>query len=154
VVVMNNARMEQVGTPFEIYNFPQTEFVAQFVGTLNMVPAVIIDAPAGKITVDHHTLETIHPLENYSTGTQIMVAVRPEQFSFANGGQSQNVIQGNIANITFLGSIVRIQVKLGNLLLSMDQFNNPHLKLPELGEEVRICCPKESILVIANPGKN
>ena len=83
-----------------------------------------------------------------------MVAVRPEQFSFANSGQSQNVIQGNIANITFLGSIVRMQVKLGNQLLSMDQFNNPHLKLPELGEEVRICCPKESILVIANPGKN
>ncbi len=37
VVVMNNGFIEQVGAPFEIYNFPKTEFVAQFVGTLNAV---------------------------------------------------------------------------------------------------------------------
>ncbi|HEX7587262.1 MAG TPA: ABC transporter ATP-binding protein, partial [Anaerolineae bacterium] len=39
VVVMNNGRAEQIGTPFEIYNFPTTEFVAQFVGTLNTLTA-------------------------------------------------------------------------------------------------------------------
>ena len=42
VVVMYEGRMEQVGTPFEIYNFPKTEFVANFVGTLNAVSAEIV----------------------------------------------------------------------------------------------------------------
>ena len=37
VVVMSEGRMEQVGTPFEIYNFPTTPFVAKFVGTLNVL---------------------------------------------------------------------------------------------------------------------
>ena len=37
IVVMSEGRMEQVGTPFEIYNFPATPFVASFVGTLNAV---------------------------------------------------------------------------------------------------------------------
>src|SRR5512138_1529966 len=43
IVVMNEGRIEQVGTPFEIYNFPQTPFVASFVGTLNRVPAEVVD---------------------------------------------------------------------------------------------------------------
>ena len=38
VVVMNAGRVEQVGTPFEIYNYPATEFVASFVGQLNLLP--------------------------------------------------------------------------------------------------------------------
>src|SRR5512139_1319292 len=48
VVVMNNGVMEQIGPPFEIYNFPTTEFVAHFVGTLNAVQAEIVD-PANRI---------------------------------------------------------------------------------------------------------
>src|SRR5919199_1176425 len=49
VVVMNEGRIEQIGTPFEIYNFPQTSFVASFVGTLNVIPARVIDPAAGRI---------------------------------------------------------------------------------------------------------
>ncbi len=43
IVVMSQGQMEQVGTPFEIYNFPQTAFVAGFVGTLNTTDAEVID---------------------------------------------------------------------------------------------------------------
>ena len=41
VVVMNEGRVEQVGTPFEIYNYPHSRFVASFVGTLNIVEATV-----------------------------------------------------------------------------------------------------------------
>src|SRR5215212_840067 len=44
VVVMSEGRMEQVGPPFEIYNFPATPFVASFVGTLSLIPATVVDA--------------------------------------------------------------------------------------------------------------
>ena len=44
VVVMSDGRIEQIGTPSEIYNFPTTAFVASFVGTLNLVSAGVIDA--------------------------------------------------------------------------------------------------------------
>ena len=51
VVVMSEGRIEQIGTPFEIYNFPATAFVASFVGTLNLVAAAIVDA-IGRAPVD------------------------------------------------------------------------------------------------------
>src|SRR3990170_1100576 len=50
VVVMNSGRIEQIGTPFEIYNYPKTSFVASFVGTLNQLRCSVVDAAAGKVS--------------------------------------------------------------------------------------------------------
>ncbi len=52
IVVMSEGRVEQIGTPFEIYNHPRTRFVASFVGTLNILPARIVDPAAGAIEID------------------------------------------------------------------------------------------------------
>src|SRR5690606_14634517 len=49
VVVMNRGRVEQVGTPFEIYNRPATRFVASFVGTLNLLGGTVVDPVAGTV---------------------------------------------------------------------------------------------------------
>ena len=48
VVVMSEGAIEQVGTPFEIYNLPTTAFVASFVGTLNVLPGKVTDASRGE----------------------------------------------------------------------------------------------------------
>ena len=46
---MSDGRVEQLGTPFEIYNRPKTRFVASFVGTLNVLQAQVVDAaPEGR----------------------------------------------------------------------------------------------------------
>ncbi len=52
VVVMSDGRIEQIGTPSQIYNFPSTAFVASFVGTLNLVNAHVIDASTGRLSLD------------------------------------------------------------------------------------------------------
>ena len=56
IVVMNEGRIEQIGAPFEIYNYPRTRFVASFVGTLNILSGKVVDAAAGKIEVDGQTI--------------------------------------------------------------------------------------------------
>ena len=58
VVVMNAGNMEQVGPPFEIYNFPKTEFVAQFVGTLNSVRLKLLTPPAMPHAMDGQQVQT------------------------------------------------------------------------------------------------
>src|SRR5882672_2821088 len=52
IVVMSDGRVEQIGTPSEIYNAPRTRFVASFVGTLNILRGRVIDAATGRITID------------------------------------------------------------------------------------------------------
>ena len=49
---MYGGKAEQVGTPFEIYNRPATRFVANFVGTLNVLEGTVSDAATGKVRVD------------------------------------------------------------------------------------------------------
>ena len=148
VVVMNNGHMEQVGPPFEIYNFPQTEFVAQFVGTLNAVSAEVVD-PAGQILrIEGQLLQTSEDLSSYRLGDRVMFAIRPERLSFTTEAHKANLLDCIIENITFLGSIVRIQVRLGNINFFVDTFNNPFLALPKIGDKTQITCSREAVLIL------
>ena len=148
VVVMEAGRMEQVGPPFEIYNFPKTTFVANFVGTLNSASAEVVDPARGLISVDGVQLESAQDLKAMKKGDKVRVAIRPERFNFVAQERKANVADCTIENITFLGSIVRIQVKIGDTKFYMDTFNNPFLELPALGAQDQVTCSKEAVLVL------
>lgn len=151
VVVMNNARIEQIGTPFEIYNFPQTEFVAQFVGTLNAVSAEVVDAASNLLRFEGQQVQAAQGFESLRSGDKVMIAIRPERLSFVADGRKPNVLDCAIENITFLGSIVRIQVRFSRSTFYMDTFNNPFLELPKIGEQTQITCSHEAVLVLNRP---
>jgi putative spermidine/putrescine transport system ATP-binding protein len=148
IVVMNAGEIEQVGTPFEIYNFPETAFVASFVGTLNTVSAEVVDPDKKLIRIDGVQLETADDLNGRQKGDQVTIAIRPERLNFLSVERKVNILDCTIENITFLGSVVRIQVKIGNNKFNMDTFNNPFLELPALGAKEQVTCSKEAVLVL------
>ena len=148
IVVMNTGLMEQVGTPFEIYNFPQTQFVANFVGSLNTAKAEVSDPANGLLHVDGVQFITASDIKSRKKGDAIRISVRPERFGFAEDIKKDNVLDCSIENITFLGSVVRIQVKIGNAKFNMDTFNNPFLELPKIGDKSQVTCSKEAVLVL------
>jgi putative spermidine/putrescine transport system ATP-binding protein len=148
VVVMYGGRVEQVGTPFEIYNFPNTQFVANFVGSLNTAVAEIKDPEKGLLSMDGVELQSAEKMEGLQKGDRVLIAIRPERFSFAVDGKKANVLDGRIENITFLGSVVRIRVKIGETKFNMDTFNNPFLALPEIGAMDEVTCSKEAVLIL------
>jgi len=148
VVVMNNAKIEQVGTPFEIYNFPQTEFTAQFVGTLNTIQAQVRDVARGALVVDGQEISTAQKLDGLNAGDAVTISLLPERVAFYGEIQKPNVLNVTIQNITFLGSIVRIQVRSGENVFYMDEFNNPFLELPKIGDKQQITFSREAVLVL------
>ncbi len=101
VVVMYRGRMEQVGAPFEIYNFPKTEFVANFVGTLNAISAEIADPAASLLRLSGQQVQTASDISHMHAGEKVMVAIRPERLSFSQDGKKANLIDCKIENITF-----------------------------------------------------
>ena len=139
IVVMSQGQMEQVGTPFEIYNFPQTAFVAGFVGTLNTTDAEIIDPVKKLIKIDGVQLETAEDLDGRQKGDKIKIAIRPERLNFVSVEKKANVLDCTIENITFLGSVVRIQVKVGSNRFNMDTLIIHFSNCPKL--ELRIKSP-------------
>ncbi len=148
IVVMNMGEMEQVGTPFEIYNFPTTVFAANFVGTLNNSNGEVVDPAKGLLTVDGVRFESATDLKSRKKGDKVKVAIRPERLSFASEQKKANVVEATIENITFLGSVVRIQIMIGNTKFNMDTFNNPFLELPKIGSREQVTCSKEAVLVL------
>ena len=145
VVVMSEGRIEQIGPPAEIYNFPATPFVASFVGTLNLLPANVIDAAAGRIAVDGQEIRGSGPTERSGSAT---VALRPEAVRLGDAGGA-NRLRGTVEDVSFLGSIVRTRVRLGDgATLSFDQFNDPALAAPPVGDTVTVSFPVEATLVL------
>jgi putative spermidine/putrescine transport system ATP-binding protein len=158
VVVMSEGRMEQLGTPFEIYNFPTTAFVASFVGTLNILDGKIVDASKGEVAISGQTINITRKFEG-EAGKEVRVAVRPEMVSLADRPVGCSRLTGQVSDISFLGSIVRMRITIGmgpafqgdgsdGQVLILDEFNEPSLKLPELGEMVTVSFPMDGPLVL------
>jgi putative spermidine/putrescine transport system ATP-binding protein len=161
VVVMSEGRIEQIGTPFEIYNFPSTAFVASFVGTLNLVAAGVVDAPSGRLSVEGQEIRTAKAVTGAGSDGRVTLAVRPEGISLGEGPEGSNRLRGTIEDINFLGSIVRLRLGLGNgtggtgladagTSIALDTFNEPHLKLPAVGESVTVSFPQEACFVLGS----
>jgi putative spermidine/putrescine transport system ATP-binding protein len=153
IVVMSEGRMEQVGTPFEIYNFPKTQFVASFVGTLNQLSARVIDAAAGTLEVEGQPIVARKITEAHN-GETISIALRPEMVDLDGAGKDDEVnhLRGRVEETTFLGSIVRTRVKLRDSVISFDTFNNPNLTLPQRGAEITVVFPREAVLTLKRSG--
>jgi putative spermidine/putrescine transport system ATP-binding protein len=148
IVVMYEGKIEQVGTPFEIYNFPQTSFVANFVGTLNTTAAEVVDPVKRLLRIDGVQLESAEAFDGKQKGDKVTIAIRPERFNFVAQERKANVLDCQIDNITFLGSVVRIQLLIGSNRFYMDTFNNPFLELPKIGDKAQISCSREAVLVL------
>ncbi len=149
IVVMNEGRVEQIGTPFEIYNYPRTPFVASFVGTLNIMEGRIVDPAAGRIVIDDQEIVTARGVGGAAAGETRSVALRPEAVTLANGlDTTRNHMRGTVEEVSFLGAVVRVRVRLGAQAIDLDTFNNPGAPPPERGAAVTVNFGREDILVL------
>ncbi|MBW0091484.1 ABC transporter ATP-binding protein [Pseudonocardia sp. KRD-184] len=108
VAVLNAGRLEQVGTPQEVYSSPSTEFVAEFVGVMNRVP------------VSGSTITPGAPERQ----------VRPEELTVGDG------IPGTVLTSTFLGPVTRLVVSTEVAELTVDVVSRPGL--PGIGEPTAV----------------
>ncbi|MEZ5830357.1 MAG: ABC transporter ATP-binding protein [Dongiaceae bacterium] len=163
IVVMNEGRVEQIGTPFEIYNNPKTRFVASFVGTLNILKGKVVDPATGKIVVDSQEVFSSKRISHLQAGEPCTAALRPEAAtlhqnelqeaakiasSFAKESGPRNRMVGTVEEVSFLGSVVRVRVRFQESAISLDTFNNPNAAPPERGTQVTVSFGREDLLVL------
>ena len=147
IVVMSAGRMEQVGTPFEIYNFPKTAFVASVVGTLNQLRCTVVDAGQGKLSFDGQTFVATAPIRA-ANGASVVAALRPEELHFGKF-DGENQLTGKVEAVTFLGGIVRVRMVLGQSLITLDALNERKLTLPKVGDMQMVSFPPHACWVMA-----
>ncbi|KLU40908.1 MAG: ABC transporter [Peptococcaceae bacterium 1109] len=104
IVVMNKGRIEQMGTPWEIYNRPRTSFVADFIGQVNFVEAEVVGSAPGKLDVKvWGKVITIDHEENLPVGSLVSLVLRPEAVHL---GEAQAYATGVVNRVVYLGSVV------------------------------------------------
>jgi putrescine transport system ATP-binding protein len=116
--VMNRGEIVQVGTPTEIYEFPMTKFVADFIGSVNMFEGQLVedlpdrariksDELGGVIYVDHGI--------SSAPGAMVWVALRPEKINIlrqAPADTRENCVQGVVKEIAYMGDVSIYLVKI------------------------------------------
>jgi putative spermidine/putrescine transport system ATP-binding protein len=152
VVVMNGGRAEQVGAPFEIYNHPKTRFVAQFVGTLNTLDAIVTDPAGGEVTVQGQPLRLPQPIAALR-GATVGLALRPEvvhlEADTAQISRGDFALPARIAAVQFLGAVIRVKAETAAGEISLDLFNRPDAPPPPLGAEVALRFRGQDVIVLA-----
>ncbi|KQZ97787.1 spermidine/putrescine ABC transporter ATP-binding protein [Mesorhizobium sp. Root157] len=148
IAVMYSGKAEQVGTPFEIYNRPATKFVANFVGTLNVLEGTVSDAGAGKVRVNSEEIALKGKLNGSKTGDTLSLALRPEAISLGRRPGNDASLSGEISDVHFLGSVIRVRVGVGENSISLDTFNSPTTPPPAVGEKAEISFSSGDVLVL------
>ncbi|MEQ1879024.1 MAG: ABC transporter ATP-binding protein, partial [Bdellovibrionia bacterium] len=144
VAVMNNARIEQIGTPNEIYEFPKTFFVAGFVGQVNRFDGALSIDEGGRTSVGIDGVGSlcVEPAAELKTpGRRGRLCIRPEKISlFARRPTSmENIVEGVVRVQSYLGTHTQFEVTLKNgHSVSVFQQNNQKLakRIVQAGDKV------------------
>ncbi|HWA19848.1 MAG TPA: ABC transporter ATP-binding protein [Devosia sp.] len=150
IVVMNAGNVEQVGHAFDIYNQPATRFVATFVGTLNTVAGKVADPRLKTVVIDGQTVTIPRLPDTAKAGDNISLALRPEAVSLANGVNRDVVLDGTVSEVSFLGSVIRLKVELGENSIHLDTFNDRHTPPPDYQSKVKVTLAGNDILVLSD----
>ena len=148
IVVMNGGKVEQVGTPFEIYNRPATRFAANFVGTLNVLEGKVRNAETGAVDIEGNEVTLGRKLDGLKSGDPISLALRPESVSLGSHPGRPAELDCTIHSVNFLGSVIRIRASIGSSLVSLDTFNNASAPPPAGGESAKISFAPGDFLVL------
>jgi len=148
IVVVNAGKADQTGTPFEIYNKPSTRFVASFVGTINVLTGTVSDAAKGVVELNGEVLSLGQNLVNHSDGDSISLALRPEVVSLGAAPNKPIQLKGIVQQVGFLGSVIRVQIAIGDNLLSLDSFNQPSVPPPVVGEQATVSFAADDLLAL------
>jgi putrescine transport system ATP-binding protein len=130
IAVMDRGYIAQIGTPTEIYEFPNSRFTADFIGSINMFQGIVSEFDGRVATVQSDeagsTLKAVssHDLQ---PGMPVSVAIRPEKVSIARHApkdQSYNAIRGQVLDLGYFGNLSIYRVRLpSGLIVRISQQN-------------------------------
>jgi putrescine transport system ATP-binding protein len=121
--VMEEGRIRQIGAPHDVYEFPNSRFVAEFVGTINIFDGVVAEDEPDHVLIDSEAagcqLYVTHSAA-VPVGAQVAVAVRPEKvmISTTQPAGNRNFTKGIVREIAYLGdiSIYYVELKSGKIV--------------------------------------
>jgi len=135
IAVFNRGKIEQIGTPDEIYDRPATRFVAEFIGETNLIDATVASGQPENARVALANGRTLN-VAGYGLkpGEQVSISIRPERIK--RSGKQANRIAGKVRDIVYHGDHLRLIIDAaGQTIVARSDRNEPP---PVIGDEVEV----------------
>ncbi|MFD3663527.1 ABC transporter ATP-binding protein [Streptomyces sp. NPDC058659] len=138
IAVMDKARLQDCGTPQDLYRRPRTEFTASFVGNANLLPVTV-----GADGVAFAGTELKVPTDRVASGASATLCVRPHLVGL---GEGPNALRGRVTEVQWRGSTHRLYVEVGGHRVKADV--RELRETPALGTEVTLhFAPQDAVLL-------
>lgn len=147
IAVLRHGRLEQVATPADLYEYPETPYVADFIGDANVLAASVESADS------HHVAVSVsgHPLRARSAtqlepGVKVSVAIRPERIRFTAANPDDNQLAGRVVEVVYAGDHTIVHVEIAADVVVRGRIGVGEATSPVLGEAVTVCWnPDDSV---------
>ena len=125
MAIMEEGRIRQIGSPHDVYEFPNSRYVAEFIGSINLFEGVIVDYESDHVLVETQDIDCLCYAAHTGAvpiGSKITLAIRPEKIMISPTKPSnpRNCVQGTIKEIAYLGdiSIYYVKLKSGKIIMA------------------------------------
>jgi len=116
IAVMKKGKVQQVGTPEELYMSPQSVFVANFIGESNFLEGYVSSIVDKQASIELRGGTRVYAANgDLKIGERVVLAIRPETFTIEKGAkQGENTVPGSVERVVFEGTNIRYEVRLEN----------------------------------------
>ena len=149
IIVMNNGKFEQIGTPREIYEHPQNKFVANFIGESNIFEASVVSetGTTGTLTLMMENGHVLAEGEGFKFDEIVYLCLRPENIEISTSTREGFTLKGFVRDHVYVGNIVKTVVELPNGK-TVQVNRNPHGELITPGMLVNLFWdPKDAVVM-------
>ena len=158
IAVMDDGAIEQLSPPRTIYDHPETEFVARFIGHCNVVHAVVSGVDGGYASCDAGALGTIRTIASpaLGVGAPVALALRPEAIELGHGAGARDANRAlmTVADVRFTGSTYMIDMRAADgqgLEAEINRREAPP-RLPAPGEEIAVRWAEDALTLLRRDG--
>ena len=148
IAVMSGGKIVQIAAAEDLYDYPNSEFVARFIGRANLLDGTLSNVEAGKVAVEvlGQTIVVTGAPAGSKTGDAVRVMIRPERISVAREGSMG--LTGKIVSRTFLGEKTEYHVAVGEHSMQATLFGQGRASAFAVGAAVQVTLPAENIHLI------
>lgn len=145
IIIMSKGKVEQIGTPREVYYHPNSKFVADFIGEANFLKAEVLstDGEKAEISVDGQKL-TVKNYANAKKGDQASLVLRPEAVALAEDG----LLECTVTLSTFMGAYQYYQVQVADITVQLTDYNPVNKRIFEVGEKAKLSFDPNGVYIL------
>ena len=145
IIIMSKGKVEQIGTPREIYYHPTSKFVADFIGEANFLEAQVRSADGEKamISVAGGEFE-VNNFAHAKAGETATLVLRPEGVSLSEKG----LLEGTVTLSTFMGAYQYYQMMVGDIEIQITDYNPVNRRIYEVGEKAYLDFDPKGVYIL------